>query len=234
VRAGSRAVGDVRVPAALPRAVYAPLLVVSVLAAAAVAVLGVLYAGMSTGTAFDASVRANLLGTQGPWHALALAVDWTGEPYGSLVVLAVLTGTCWLLGRRRSAVLVLAGTGVAVAATTALKPLIGRTINGEFLCFPSGHTATATAYALAVSSALLAGREIRATRGLLVIAAVTVPVAALMAWAQVLLNAHYPTDTIGGFATALAVVPPIAWVIDRVADQLARRRAERLSSAGTP
>jgi membrane-associated phospholipid phosphatase len=40
-----------------------------------------------------------------------------------------------------------------------------------------------------------------------------------MAWAQVLLNAHYPTDTLGGFCAALAVVPLVAWTIDRVADR---------------
>jgi undecaprenyl-diphosphatase len=38
----------------------------------------------------------------------------------------------------------------------------------------------------------------------------------LMAWAEVALGAHYPTDTIGGFATALAVIPATAFAVDRV------------------
>jgi membrane-associated phospholipid phosphatase len=50
------------------------------------------------------------------------------------------------------------------------------------------------------------------------LAVVPLLAAAAMAWAQVLLNAHYPTDTVGGFCAALAVVPAVAWTIDRVAD----------------
>jgi undecaprenyl-diphosphatase len=46
-----------------------------------------------------------------------------------------------------------------------------------------------------------------------------VPAAAVMAWAQVLLNAHYPTDTFGGFCATLAVVPAVAWAIDWIADR---------------
>jgi undecaprenyl-diphosphatase len=42
----------------------------------------------------------------------------------------------------------------------------------------------------------------------------------LMAWAEVGLGAHYPTDTIGGFATALAVIPATAWAVDRAAARL--------------
>jgi len=35
-----------------------------------------------------------------------------------------------------------------------------------------------------------------------------------MAWSQVALGTHYPTDTIGGFCTAMAVVPATAWLVD--------------------
>jgi undecaprenyl-diphosphatase len=80
----------------------------------------------------------------------------------------------------------------------------------------AANTATATAFALVAT--LAAGR-------LWLTAVVTVLAAAAMAWAQVLLNAHYPTDTLGGFCAALAVVPAVAWAIDWVA---ARR------SGGTP
>ncbi|NEA01161.1 phosphatase PAP2 family protein, partial [Streptomyces sp. SID10116] len=41
---------------------------------------------------------------------------------------------------------------------------------------------------------------------------------AAMGWAQVALSAHYPTDVLGGWCTALAVVPMTAWLVDRVAD----------------
>jgi hypothetical protein len=34
-------------------------------------------------------------------------------------------------------------------------------------------------------------------------------------------DAHYETDTVGGFAAAVAVVPATAWLVDRVADRSA-------------
>jgi membrane-associated phospholipid phosphatase len=42
------------------------------------------------------------------------------------------------------------------------------------------------------------------------------PAGAAMGWSEVVLSAHYPTDTLGGFCTALAVVPATARLIDRV------------------
>jgi undecaprenyl-diphosphatase len=39
---------------------------------------------------------------------------------------------------------------------------------------------------------------------------------AVMAWAQIDLTAHYPTDTIGGFGTALLVIPATALLIDKL------------------
>lgn len=193
-----------------------PLAVVSVFAAVTLVVLAFLYAGQSVGTWLDVGVRAELRALGSPWHQIALVVDWTGEPVGAAVVLATLVIIFLRQGNRRAALLSVAGPAAAVAVTTGMKPLVGRTINDGFLSFPSGHTASATAFALVATMA--AGR-------LWLTAVVTVLAAAAMAWAQVLLNAHYPTDTIGGFCAALAVVPAVAWVIDRVA---ARR------SGGTP
>ncbi len=212
-----------RAPAALPKSARLPLGVVSVLSAAVVVVLGVLYAGAAEGTAFDVSVRGALLDLHSPWRQIALIIDYTGEPVGSTLVLVTLVVTFVRMGHRRGAVLAVAGTGVAVLATTALKPLVDRTINDGFLSFPSGHTASATAYAFAVAFVLAQRRRLGGTAAAVLVAAVTVPTAAAMAWSQVLLNAHYPTDTIGGFCTALAVVPPTAWAVDRIADRVADR-----------
>jgi undecaprenyl-diphosphatase len=47
---------------------------------------------------------------------------------------------------------------------------------------------------------------------------------AAMGWAQVALGAHYPTDALGGWCTALAVTPPAARVVDLLADRLTGRR----------
>jgi undecaprenyl-diphosphatase len=51
---------------------------------------------------------------------------------------------------------------------------------------------------------------------------------AAMGWAEVALGAHYPTDALGGWCTALAVTPATAWLVDRTADQ----RADRMADAG--
>jgi membrane-associated phospholipid phosphatase len=112
-------------------------------------------------------------------------------------------------------VLTVAGTGLTVATTTALKPLVGRTIHGDHLSYPSGHTAFATAFALI--TALVAIDVFRlGTRGsLLVTLCLILPAGAAMGWAEVVLSAHYPTDTLGGLCTALAIVPAATWLLTR-------------------
>lgn len=198
---------------ALPTRVGPLLAVVSVLAVIVLIVLAFVFSGESVGAAVDIGIRADLRQLDSPWPQIALVIDWTGEPVGAALVLATLVIVFLRGGNRRAAVLVVAGTAAAVAVTSLMKPLVGRTINDGFLSFPSGHTATATSFAL-VAMLVLVGRG-RTTLWLLV----TVVAAAAMAWAQVLLNAHYPTDTFGGFCAALAVVPLVAWMIDRVADR---------------
>jgi undecaprenyl-diphosphatase len=205
---------------ALPGRFGPPLAVVSVVAAVALVVLGVLFAGQSEGAPVDVGIRAYLRSLHQPWHQIALVIDWTGEPVGYTVVLTVFVIVFLRKGNRGARVLAVAGTAASVALTTGMKPLVGRTINDGFLSYPSGHTATATAFALVAT--LAAGR-------LWLTVVVPVLAAAAMAWAQVLLNAHYPTDTLGGFCAALAIVPAVAWVVDTVLDRLSARR-----SGGTP
>lgn len=193
--------------------------VVSLVAAVALVVLAFLFAGESRGAPVDVGIRHYLRSLEQPWHSIALVIDWTGEPVGATVVLVTMVIMFLRRGNRRAAVFALAATGAAVVVTSGLKPLVGRTINDGFLSFPSGHTASATAYALVVT--MVAGRR------LWVVLLVALAAAVVMAWAQVLLNAHYPTDTLGGFCAALAVVPVVAWALDRVWDRVTR-------TGGTP
>ncbi len=210
---------------ALPVRVARPLGVVALCAAVTLVVLGVVFAGTSATTEFGIPVEHRPLQS---WELLALVIDWTGEPDGAVVVLAVLVVVFLRLGNRRAAVLAVAGPGVTVAVTTVVKPLVGRTINDGYLSFPSGHTASATAFALIATLVVVGRNPARAW----LLAVVPTAAGAAMAWAQVLLNAHYPTDTIGGFCAALAIVPAVAWVIDGVTDRGLRSAGGRSAASG--
>ncbi|MEV6442012.1 phosphatase PAP2 family protein [Amycolatopsis sp. NPDC051716] len=207
-------------PAALPVVLRAPLAMSAALATAVLVALGILHFHDSGLTGIDAALLPSIDGVQAPWRYVALIFDFGGEPVGSVILVALLSVVCWLVHRVRTAVLAVLGVVVTVAVTTVLKPLVGRTIHGEFLSYPSGHTAMATALALVIglllTDRLALGRAaaVALALGLALVAGVA------MGWAEVALGAHYPTDAAGGFCAALAAVPGTAWVLDRVADRL--------------
>ncbi|MFI6091315.1 phosphatase PAP2 family protein [Streptomyces sp. NPDC051218] len=213
-------------PPSLPPSLRAPLGFIAVLAALVVVTLGVLYAGHGRSGSVDRwFIQPTDDSVRPPWRGLALATDFLAEPAGAAMLLVLAVTGCLLLRWPRAAVLVVAGVVVTVGATTLVKPLVGRTIHGDGnLSYPSGHTAFLTALALMV--ALLAAGRLglgRAAGVLLVLGAALVTGAA-MGWAQVSLGAHYPTDVLGGWCTALAVVPATAWLVDLAADALRRKR----------
>jgi undecaprenyl-diphosphatase len=73
-----------------------------------------------------------------------------------------------------------------------------------------------------VIALLLADRlSMRQTAAMTLLVVLALAAAAAMAWSQVALGAHYETDTVGGFAAAVAVVPATAWLVDKVADHRA-------------
>ncbi|MFD4370542.1 phosphatase PAP2 family protein [Streptomyces sp. NPDC058486] len=210
--------------AVLPAALRAWLGVTAALAALVVVVLGVLFAGASGPGRVDQRVFGVVDGVGPSWRPFADATDFLGEPYGAAALVGTGVLGCLLLRRPRAAVLVVAGTGTAVVATKLLKPLVGRTIHGGHLAFPSGHTAFLTAFAI-VAALLATGRlGLGRTAGLSLVLTAALAAGAAMGWAQVVLGAHYPTDTLGGWFTALAVVPATAWAIDGIADA---RRPDR-------
>ncbi|MFJ8791324.1 phosphatase PAP2 family protein [Streptomyces sp. NPDC102462] len=193
---------------------------VAALAALVVVVLGVLYAGDGEPGTVDARIGAAVDGVRPPWRHVALAVDFLGEPGGAAtLVVAAVTG-CLLLRRPRAAVLVVAGAGLTVGTATVLKSLVGRTIHDGSLSYPSGHTAFATALALVVALPVTGRLGLGRTAGTSLVLAAALVAGAAMGWAQVALGAHYPTDALGGWCTALAVIPATAWLVDRIADRL--------------
>ncbi|WP_328752162.1 phosphatase PAP2 family protein [Streptomyces sp. NBC_00285] len=213
--------------AVLPPSLRARLGLVAALASLAVVVLGVLYADHSRPSRVDRwIVPPTADSVRPPLRYVAVTLDFLGEPAGSvMVVVAAVTG-CLLLRRPRAAVLMVAGAGLAVGTATLLKQLVGRTIHGaDNLSYPSGHTAFLTV--LAFVAALLATDRLGlgATAGTSLVIAAALVAGAAMGWAEVALGAHYPTDALGGWCTALAVVPATAWLVDQAADRLVDRTA---------
>lgn len=182
------------------------------------------YAGESGARWLDHRLQA-LVGSAGPGDPAPDAVIVLGNEVAVVVLAVLICGVALALGQRRIAVLSILGPGLTGLATTALKPAIGRTLHGEY-AFPSGHTAGATA--LGVVTALLLIRVLRtATRAsatLLVVGALVS--GGTMAVALIAEGDHYPTDTVGGFCVAVAVVLVSALVIDRAAERLRPRRVE--------
>lgn len=199
---------------ALPPGLRRPIGIMAVIAALVSAVLAARYSGHIAAGWLDRSAQT-AVGRLLPQPGLAaLLINIVGEPFVAAVLAGLLAAACLALGRRRLAVVAVAGPGLTGVVTTVLKPVIGRTIHGSNLSYPSGHTAAATVLALVVT--LLAVDLLQAGRlpGMLLILAGAGAAGATMAWSQVAEGAHYPTDTIGGFCTAMAVVPATAMLVD--------------------
>ncbi|MFD7687471.1 phosphatase PAP2 family protein [Streptomyces sp. NPDC059781] len=202
-------------PAVLPSALRASLGLVAALAALVVLVLGVLYAGDTGPGAVDAWIQSAVDGAGPPWRHVALAVDFLGEPLGAAVLTGAVVTGCLLVRWPRAAVLAVAGPGLTVGTTMLLKPLVGRTIHGDDnLSYPSGHTAFLTAFVLVVALLVAGRRGLGGAAGTSLVLGAALVAGAAMGWAQVVLGAHYPTDALGGWCTALAVTPATAWLVD--------------------
>ncbi|WP_405484623.1 phosphatase PAP2 family protein [Streptomyces sp. NBC_00009] len=217
-----------QVPAVLPPSLRVRLWLIGGLAALVVVVLGVLYAGDGRPGRVDGRIWSAVEGVGPLWRHVALAMDFLGDPAGSaMLIVAVVTGCLLLLRSPRAAVLVVAGVALTVGTTTLLKHVVGRTIHGDDnLSYPSGHTAFATALALVVALLATGRLGLGMTAGISLVLGAALVAGAAMGWAQVVLGAHYPTDALGGWCTALVVIPATAWLVDRTADRLEDRTAD--------
>ncbi|MFF4503783.1 phosphatase PAP2 family protein [Streptomyces sp. NPDC001401] len=215
-------------PAVLSPSLRPWLGLIAVLAALVVVVLGVMYAGHSEPGRVDRwLVSPTADSVRPPWRGVALFWDFLGNPAGSVMLVVAVVGGCLLLRSPRAAVLVIVGVVVTVGTATLLKHLVGRTIHGPGnLSYPSGHTAFLTALALMVALLATGRFGLGRTAGTSLVLGAALVAGAAMGWAQVALGAHYPTDVLGGWCTALAVIPATAWLVDRTADRLVDRMAD--------
>jgi membrane-associated phospholipid phosphatase len=208
---------------ALPRVLWLPLGVVAVPSVVLTVILAVLYAGQSTGSRLDRWVLPGLHSTVSGsvGYDLAWIVGTAADPLPAAVLVLALVAVCLLLGRPRLAVLAVVGQVLTGLVTSVGKHLVGRTIHGGNLSFPSGHTAQLTGMAILVGLLLVDTRRIgaRAPATGLVLGCAVIGGAA-MAWSTTSMDVHYLTDTVAGFCVALVLVPLSAWLIDRCFDRL--------------
>ena len=204
-------------PTALPNSLRRAAAWVAAVAAVVVGAIGVRYEGLSRSSHTDRVLDRAVQSSVPDKERLFSLIHYLGNPRSVIVLAGLLAVLAFVLSRRRLAVLAVLGPGLTGVATTVLKPVFDRTLGGA-LAYPSGHTAALTA--LAIVTALLLVSLIRVGT---VWKAVLVGLAALgaglaMAVTLTVLDFHYPTDTIGGFGTAVAVVLAAALVLDRVAE----------------
>jgi membrane-associated phospholipid phosphatase len=197
------------------------------LSALAVAILAALLAGRTTPTTFDRWADAEVT-ARVPWlrDMPFDLIGSAGDPLPAIVLTTMLALLCHRLGSRGLARATVLGSALTGIVTTALKSITGRTIHGDNLCFPSGHTAAITGFGLVLGLLVVQRRGI-GQRLLAPLVALTFAGAAATSIALLLLNGHihYATDTLGGSGTALSVFVAVGLVIDRRAhNRLAERR----------
>jgi membrane-associated phospholipid phosphatase len=179
------------------------------------------YDGESSARWLDRRIQS-LVGSSGPALSMSDIVIAFGNELSVMVLAALLSGLAVAVHRRRIAVLAIVGPGLTGLATVVAKPVIGRTFNGDF-AFPSGHTGGATALGIVATLLLISVLRptLQTSAALLVLG--TVLSGGTMAFALILDHDHYPTDTIGGFCTAVAVVLVSALAIEWWAERSAKR-----------
>jgi membrane-associated phospholipid phosphatase len=203
----------------LPLALRRTAALVATGCAAVTASLALAFAGQARPDGLDSAVDTHVRSGLGQYDEQLHLLAELGDLVPVTVLTAALILACLAMRRRRGAALACLAVPGAVALTEfVLKPLVGRTIHGAYLCFPSGH-ATAS-FALATTCAVLLASPARprlsgAARLLLVFGVAVV--AAAVATAMVALGHHYFTDGVAGMAVGVGMVLLTALLIDRAA-----------------
>jgi membrane-associated phospholipid phosphatase len=200
---------------ALPAPLHGPATVAAVVASAVLAVLAVRYAGGASPRWLDVRAESVVAAVPGGDRSWGVLLSLGSLPQAA-VVAVMLAAVAQILGRQRLALLAIIGPGFTVAATSVLKPVVGRILEGDFV-YPSGHAGAATAFGLVTALLLINILHLGRVSAALIIAAGAFLPGGAMSTALIVRGWHYPTDTIGGFCTAVAVVLGTGCLIDRVA-----------------
>jgi undecaprenyl-diphosphatase len=205
-----------------------PTLVVLVLAAAVLVVLAVRLRGRTTAATADRVAHGVIEQLFGPWRPTLRLVVSLGDAPVVLAAAVLLFLVC--LARRRIALaaLALCGPFATGIATTALQPMVGRTLDGGN-ALPSGHAGGVTSVAAVVALiAVTDSARPRLAGGLALVG--TLVLSEIIAVALVVNDEHYWTDTVAGSCTALVVVLGFALLIDAV--QLSQRHTPPAEATG--
>jgi membrane-associated phospholipid phosphatase len=199
-------------------------LIVAVLGWIVAVVLGVRYAGGTTGDSFDNAgfhLMRWLVGNPVPVGKWAVApptvatrvlATFSSSPVTYGVVAVTLVYAVWRRRWQVVALAVVAPLACVLVTEVLAKPLVDRRHEG-YLSYPSGHTVTSVAALTVLVLAVSAGWS---KRHRLFAGAAWVVLVVIVAAGLVAMDYHYPTDTIGGIGVALGVTLPGALLADRV------------------
>ena len=194
-----------------------PAVVVIFLAILVIAVLGMRYANQeaagSLDRALDTFIRTHIRQDQPLIRALIIL----GNPLPATIVVTAVAAAAAVARRWSGVILTIGGTLAAVTITELiLKPLVMRLRYGH-LSFPSGHSTTVAAVAIAMSILLTGAQRPRSLAVRLVAGAVPIVVTACVAVGLIAEHIHYATDTLAGCCVAFATVLTAALLLDVVA-----------------
>ena len=171
---------------------------------------------LGSALAVDQQVDERLIYRFRDLKGLFLTIVQLGSPTGVIILSLTLGLICLAAKNLRTAVFVTCGPPTAGALTEyVLKPLIDRTKEGG-LAFPSGHTTGAVAVAIALAVMLLPGGVLAARSALIrgPLLALTLILVSAVPLGLVVLQYHYATDILGGFAVATLTVIAFAFALD--------------------